>query len=63
MTLEEKFKSRPPMFWQPSDVLEITGRTDLTPQQCKSIIDIALRNNNVFKLIAKNIEAEAKKLT
>ncbi len=50
------------MFWQPSDVLEITGRTDLTPQQCKSIIDTALRNNNVFKLIAKNIEAEAKKV-
>lgn len=61
MTLFEKFLTRPPMFWLPSDVREISGNSELTDQQCKEIIDVSLKEKAVFDLICKTIKKNSVK--
>jgi hypothetical protein len=61
MTLYEKFLTRPPMFWNPSDAREISGNQQLTDEQCKEIIEKSLTDKKIFDLIVKLIKENTPK--
>lgn len=57
LTLWEAFQTRPPMFWLPADVVELTGEA-IPKQVAEEIIKKASRSEKVFKAMCEAIAEE-----